>query len=81
MLNRQPRQTAAQKKIHRQWPDYDCSKQPWMASTWQTIPNQRQQWHYCATDDYDNCPIYLCCALRSSRSLGLDRENLLASGK
>ncbi len=40
-----------------------------------------QQMRYCATDDYDNCPLYLCKALRSSRSHGFDRDTLIDSGK
>lgn len=39
------------------------------------------QTRYCLTDDYDDCPLYLCQALRSSQSLGHDRESLKSSGK
>ncbi|MDT8442105.1 MAG: hypothetical protein RQ723_10635 [Desulfuromonadales bacterium] len=35
----------------------------------------------CASDDYDDCPLFLCQALRSSRSLGPVRESLLLDGK
>ena len=42
---------------------------------------RRQQMRYCATCDYDNCPIYLGKALRSSRPQGLDRESIVNSGK
>jgi hypothetical protein len=45
------------------------------------IPGRKQQIRYCATDDYDNCPIYLCKALRSSAPQGLDRDTLVDSGK
>ena len=62
-------------------PDYDCCGQVCGAATGQVVPNRLQQMRYCATDDYDNCPIYLCKALRSSRSQGLDRDTLSASGK
>lgn len=36
---------------------------------------------YCAGDDYDDCPLFLCQALRSSRSQGLVRESITMSGK
>ena len=45
------------------------------------VPSHRQRLNYCTTDDYDNCPIYLCKALRNSTPQGLDRENTLQSGK
>lgn len=35
----------------------------------------------CGSDDYDDCPLYLCQALRSSRSLGPARESLAMGGK
>lgn len=81
MFGRYPRQLTDQKKIHRQCPDYVRSRNLCLVSTRQTIPNLRQKTLYCATDDYDNCPIYLCSALRTSRPLGLDRENMVNSGK
>jgi hypothetical protein len=62
-------------------PDYDCSGQTCQAAIGRVFPCRRQQMRYCATDDYDNCPIYLCKALRSSRTQGLDREALVDSGK
>lgn len=62
-------------------PDYDCNKQVCLASTRLMIPGRTQQMKYCATDDYDNCPIYLCKALRSSRRQGLDRDSLVDCGK
>jgi hypothetical protein len=45
------------------------------------IPDSKDRVRYCTTDDYDNCPIYLCKALRSSVPQGLDRETLVDSGK
>jgi len=65
----------------RQCPDYDCSKQMCRAATGCFIPGRRHQMSYCATCDYDNCPIYLGKALRSSRPKGLDRDSLIYSGK
>lgn len=62
-------------------PDYDDNKQVCLASTSLMIPSRIQQMNYCATDDYDNCPIYLCKALRSSRRQGLDRDSLVGCGK
>lgn len=81
MLDRYPRQIINQKDVHRQCPDYVRSRNLCLAFTRQAIPNQRQQVHYCSTDDYDNCPIYLCSAQRSSRPLGFDRDNMRTSGK
>jgi hypothetical protein len=81
MHNSYLQQPRGQLSVHRQCPDYDSSRQSCLASTWQTSPNDRQKTRYCATDDYDNCPLYLCNALRSSQPCGLDRDNLLSSGK
>ncbi len=67
--------------IHNACPDYDCHRQLCLASTGNLIPDRKQQLNYCASDDYDNCPIYLCKALRSAATHGLDRENAFDSGK
>ena len=68
-------------KIERECPDYDCRKQMCLAATNPLMPSRGQQMRYCATCDYDNCPIYLGKALRSSRPQGMDRESLVNSGK
>lgn len=68
-------------EIERECPDYDCNKQLCRAATGPLMPSRQQQMRYCATCDYDNCPVYLGKALRSSRSQGLDRDSLLFSGK
>ena len=68
-------------KIERECPDYDCGKQICLAATEPLAPNRRQQMRYCATCDYDNCPIYLAKALRSGRTQGLDRDSITDSGK
>ena len=68
-------------RIERACPDYDCSKQMCLAAIGQLVPSRSQQMRYCATCDYDNCPIYLGKALRSSRSQGVDHESILKSGK
>ena len=68
-------------KLHPHCPDYDCVRKSCRASTRLTFPTYRQWTSYCTGDDYDDCPVYLGYALRSSRSCGLDRENLLVSGK
>jgi hypothetical protein len=60
-----------QRLIQRTCPDYDCNNQVCLASSSRMIPGRKQQIRYCATDDYDNCPIYLCKALRSSAPQGL----------
>jgi hypothetical protein len=70
-----------QRLIQRTCPDYDCNNQVCLASSSRMIPGRKQQIRYCATDDYDNCPIYLCKALRSSAPQGLDRDTLVDSGK
>lgn len=62
-------------------PDYACGRQRCEASTGQIVPNRFQQKRYCATEDYDNRPISLCKALRSSRSRGFARDTLTDSGK
>jgi hypothetical protein len=67
--------------INRGCPDFDTCKKICLAATGRITPGHHQQMIYCATDDYDNCPIYLGKALRSSRSQGLDRESLSESGK
>ena len=81
MLIKFPQQPLSQKINLFGCPDYAACKQVCLASTGQIVPSRRQQMSYCATDDYDNCPIYLCKALRSSRSQGLDRDTLINSGK
>lgn len=68
-------------RLENECPDYDCIKQICIAATGPLMPSRRQQMRYCSTCDYDNCPIYLGKALRSSRPQGLDRESLVASGK
>ncbi len=81
MLIKFPQMPLAPRMILCGCPDYDACKQFCLASTGQIVPSRRQQMSYCATDDYDNCPIYLGKALRSSRSQGLDRDTLVNSGK
>jgi hypothetical protein len=73
--------TQSEKRAHCACPEYDCKKQVCLASISLMIPSRTQQMNYCATDDYDNCPIYLCKALRSSRPQGLDRDSLVGCGK
>lgn len=68
-------------EIERECPEYDCIKQVCLAATGFMVPSRGQQMRYCATCDYDSCPIYLGKALRSSRSQGLDRDSILDSGK
>ncbi len=68
-------------KIDAQCPDFDRCKQICKAAIRCMIPSRRDQMRYCATYDYDNCPIYLGKALRSSRSQGLDHESIIDSGK
>jgi hypothetical protein len=68
-------------RIERECPDYDCNKQMCLAATSPLMPSRQQQMRYCATCDYDNCPIYLGKALRRSRTQGLDRDSLRDSGK
>jgi hypothetical protein len=68
-------------KVERECPDYDCGKQICLAAMEHLAPNRLQQIRYCATCDYDNCPIYLAKALRSSRPEGMDRDSILDSGK
>ena len=81
-MNRKHDKTAqSEKLVHCECPDYDRNKQVCLASTSLMIPSRTQQMNYCATDDYDNCPIYLCKALRSSRPQGLDRDSLVGCGK
>ena len=67
--------------IERECPYYDCSKQVCLAATGHIVPSRRLQMRYCATCEYDNCPIYLGKALRSSRTQNLDRDSILDSGK
>jgi hypothetical protein len=81
MLTKFPQVPPTQKIAFYGCPDYDLCKQVCLASTGQIVPSRRHQMSYCATDDYDNCPIYLGKALRSSRSQGLDRDTLINSGK
>ena len=67
--------------IERVCPDYDCNKQRCLAARDLLAPNFRQQMSYCLTCDYDNCPIYLAKALRSSRTQCLVRDSIVDSGK
>lgn len=78
LLQRLPRNHSL---VQRSCPEYDGNKQVCLAATTLMVPDRRQQMQYCATDDYDNCPVYLCKALRSSRGQGLDREPWLDCGK
>ncbi len=61
-------------------PEYGGPGQACKAATSLLLPGRRQQVRYCRTCDYDNCPIYLGKALRSSCSQGLARESLVDSG-
>jgi hypothetical protein len=70
-----------QAKPHEQCPDYAANTRTCMIATSKEIPSERQRSIYCNSDDYDNCPIYLCNALRQSRTYGLERENLRVNGK
>lgn len=74
-------QFGQQAKPHEQCPDYNPDTQLCMIATSKEIPSERQRSIYCNTDDYDNCPIYLCNALRQSRTEGLDREDLRVNDK
>ena len=38
------------------------------------IPDSRQLYHYCCTDDHDDCPVFLAKALRSSAAGGYTRD-------
>ncbi len=67
--------------IERDCPEYDCHRQVCRAAIGNMVPSRRQQMRYCGTCDYDNCPIYLSKALRSSQKQGLDRDSLIESGK
>ena len=71
----------AQRIVEKECLDYDCEREACMATTGPMVRNRRQQIGYCLTNDYDNCPIYLGKALRSSFSQGLARESLVDSGK
>lgn len=44
-------------------------------------PGEQYQASYCRTDDYDDCPLYLCQALRSSQSLGHNQDSIRSSGQ
>jgi len=62
-------------------PEYDRCRQGCQAATSLYIPSRFQQMLYCVTFDYDNCPIYLGKALRSSRTQGYARDTIVDSGK
>lgn len=70
-----------QAKPHEQCPDYNPDSRLCRIATSGEIPSEHQHSTYCNSDDYDNCPIYLCNALRQSRPEGLDREDLLVNDK
>lgn len=38
------------------------------------MPDSRQLYHYCYSDDYDDCPVFLAKALRSSAPAGHLRD-------
>ncbi|GEM_PF-2293744 len=38
------------------------------------MPDSRQLYHYCCSDDYDDCPVFLAKALRSSAPVGHIRD-------
>jgi hypothetical protein len=67
--------------IQQACPFYDSAWGLCRASTACLAPGPGQRLKYCASDDYDNCPFYLCKALRSSAPKGLDRDTLVDSGK
>jgi len=67
--------------VDRVCPDYERKGHLCMAATGFMVSSRRQQMRYCVTSDYDNCPIYLGKALRSSCSQGFARESLVDSGK
>ena len=67
--------------IMRDCPEYDCCRQACQAATSLYVPSRFQQMFYCATNDYDNCPIYLGKALRSSRTQGFAGDTIVNSGK
>lgn len=81
MLNRLSCALRGRTLLHCACPDYDGARQVCLAATTQLIPGRKQQMAYCASDDYDNCPVYLGKALRSSRTQGSVRDSLLDSGK
>ena len=67
--------------LDRECPEYDWQRQICKAAIGYMVPNIQQQMCYCGSCDYDNCPVYLGKALRTSLPQGLDRESLMASGK
>jgi hypothetical protein len=62
-------------------PYFDVSHKVCTAAQHFLTPGDKYQAGYCGTDDYDDCPLYLCQALRSSQTLGHDRESIKSSGK
>ena len=44
-------------------------------------PNNRYIVSYCSSEDYDDCPLFLCRALRSSEIKGRMHDPELLSGK
>jgi hypothetical protein len=62
-------------------PFFDDQKKTCSAATGLLTPGSNYQENYCTSDDYDDCPLFLCQALRSSQPLGRDRDSISLSGK
>jgi hypothetical protein len=48
-------------------PFFEASNQDCQVSCVTTRTTATQQLCYCETEDYDNCPLFLCQVLRNSR--------------
>ena len=62
-------------------PYFDGRQKVCSAARQRFTPGDQYQASYCRSDDYDNCPFYLCQVLRNSQSLGHGRESLSSGGK
>lgn len=55
-------------------PFLDTEQSYCVAAMLRFMPDSRQMYHYCCSDDHDDCPVFLAKALRSSASGGLARD-------
>lgn len=61
-------------------PFFDAGRGDCRAAT-RMIPGDPHRRRCCLTDDHDDCPFYLCRALRSSHPSGCDRETFSSGDK
>jgi hypothetical protein len=62
-------------------PFFDATRNLCRAALLNYMPEAKQVFFYCSTDDHDNCALFLARALRSSNPGGVDRDTAIHCGK